>query len=330
MWAMAQGTGMNIVDEHGEAVGRRDTEWIRTVLSFMQDDAAVWAAPAMESFAERVVPFGGQWVRFHDDFRARFETVDEATDAKEKLRALWQNTSSVPEYAAQFKQLMARTRYSLVDLRDRFYKHLAVRIKDALVNTDRRIGTFDELVLVATDIDTRMRQRRAEKEREKPRTSTLPSFTTAPVQSSSTAAPAVDPSVMDVDATRMRDEFIRRMRGRCFGCGSSSHTKKDGGHERDLCAHCKRVGHREVVCMEKFMKRPKKQQVAATEEEDSLIDGLSDVSSIADSLDGSEIAEIAATGVSVPVAIPQNVLAQVLEQQKALMEQIVALREQDF
>jgi hypothetical protein len=42
--------------------------------------------------------------------------VDEAVDGKEKLRVLWQNNSSIPEYTALFKELMSRTGYSSADL----------------------------------------------------------------------------------------------------------------------------------------------------------------------------------------------------------------------
>lgn len=127
---------------------------------------------------------------------------------------------------------------------------------------------------------------------------------------------------------------MRRMRGKCFGCGSSLHTKKDGKHEHDLCSYCKCVGHRETVCMDRFLGRPHSQKAAATEEEESLFNGISDIMSQAGSSEGSEVAEAAATSgiplTRVPVVIPGAALSQVLEQQKVLLEQIAALREQDF
>jgi hypothetical protein len=110
MWAMAQGTTLNVVDQQGMAVDRCDMEWICAMLSYLQDDALIWAAPAMEEFADRGVPFGSRWETFREQFKARFETVDEAVDAKEKLRVLWQDNSTVSEYATLFKELMARTR----------------------------------------------------------------------------------------------------------------------------------------------------------------------------------------------------------------------------
>jgi Retrotransposon gag protein len=111
------------------------------------------ASPAMEEFASGGTPFDNDWDWFRGQFKARFETVDEAVDAKEKLRVLWQDNSTVPECAALFKELMTRTGYSSTDLRDRFYKHLATRIKDVLVHTARPIGTLDELITVSSDLD---------------------------------------------------------------------------------------------------------------------------------------------------------------------------------
>jgi hypothetical protein len=142
-----------MVDAEGNAVDRHDSEWIHAVLSFLQGDAAVWAVPAMEVFEEGHVPFDSRWETFREQFKACFEAADKAVDTKEKLRVLWQDDSTVLEYAAQFKQLMTRTSYSPADLRDRFYEHLAPRIKDELVHTARPIGTLDELISVGSDID---------------------------------------------------------------------------------------------------------------------------------------------------------------------------------
>src|SRR6267154_2349223 len=138
-------------------------EWICAALSYLQEDALIWASLAMEEFVNGGVPFGNQWETFREHFKACFETVDEAVNAKEKLRILWQDSLMVPEYAALFKELMACTGYSSSDLRDRFYEHLSTRIKDELVHTARPIATLDELVTVASDIDIRICQRHAER-----------------------------------------------------------------------------------------------------------------------------------------------------------------------
>ena len=117
-----------------------------------------------------------------------------------------------------------------------------------------------------------------------------------------------DPNAMEVDATRTREEFNRLMRGKCYGCGSDAHVKKDGGHDREICNYCRRVGHRELVCMDKFLKKPRSQRAAATTE-------------------GEEEPQTAAS-TSNPAAVDTSaLLAQLLEQQKLLAEQIAAIQQ---
>lgn len=321
MWAMAQGTALNVVDRQGSYVEGRDMEWIRAALSYLQDDAAIWASPAMEEFAAGRVPFDERWSSFREQFKARFETIDEAVDAKEKLRVLWQDRSTVPEYAALFKELMARTGYSQSDLRDRFYEHLSSQIKDELVHTASPTGTLDELITAASRIDIRIRQRRAERDREKKRSGVLTGVTTTQTPPATTpfVSPVAEPTAMEVDATRTREEWMSRMRGRCFGCGSTAHTKKDGNHDRDLCQYCKRTGHREVVCWAKFTGRAKSQKAAAVAlaPEDNH-----EISAPDENPPNSENAKT--------VASTSTTLAQLVEQQKNLAEQIAAWRSSDF
>ena len=309
MWAMTQGASLNHLDAAGNAVNPRNEQWIRTVLSYMQDDAALWATPAMEELTRGHTPFNNDWNEFRQQFKARFESVDEAVDAKERLRKLWQGSLTVPEYAARFNELAGRTGYSGADLRDRFYDHLSDAIKDELVHTARATGTLEELVTVTADIDIRVRQRRAEKARQPGRTPVTTSTRVPAAAHITPFAPAArDPNAMEVDATRTREEFNRLMRGKCYGCGSDAHVKKDGGHDREICNYCRRVGHRELVCMDKFLKKPRSQRAAATTE-------------------GEEEPQTAAS-TSNPAAVDTSaLLAQLLEQQKLLAEQIAAIQQ---
>ena len=79
---------------------------------------------------------------------------------------------------------------------------------------------------------------------------------------------------MDVDASQQSDSkevrnrktYTSFMRGKCFGCGSPDHAKKEGGHERDICNHCKKVGHRSPVCMAKYLGKKVVAKAAASVE----------------------------------------------------------------
>lgn len=184
---------------------RNDSLWIGTALSFLRDEAAVWATPYVEDLVAHRTPFVN-WDEFVNKFKTRFETQDEVADAKQALRQLWQGRMSVPEYTAWFCEVMSRTGYLTSDLRNRYYKHLSIEIKDALPMTERSTKTLDELTTVVTDLDTRLRQRKAEKACETGKATGV-TFTARPTPSTSAspfAAPPKDPNAMDLDATKAR------------------------------------------------------------------------------------------------------------------------------
>ncbi|EPT05670.1 hypothetical protein FOMPIDRAFT_1090233, partial [Fomitopsis schrenkii] len=271
LYAQESGTKLN----HTVTVGTEtkwmsdDQKWIKTALSFLQDEAAVWATPHIEKMVTDQKAFA-DWGAFTAAFKLRFETQDESADAKEALRKLYQGKLSVPEYVARFREVMARTGYSDSDLCDRFYEHLSAEIKDLLPTTERSTKSLNELVTVAIDFDTRLRQRKAKKAHEQGRSpgSTFTPRTAPSTSASPFAAPAKDPNAMDIDASKgngkSRTDFLKAMTGRCFGCGDKGHSKKDGGHERDICDHCGGTGHKANVCMRRYMGLPKRQKVAAT------------------------------------------------------------------
>jgi hypothetical protein len=158
----------------------------------------------------------------------------------------------------QFDQYTGQTGWSDADHRQRFYDGLAEVVKDGLALTDRPAGTFDELRTAAQVIDQCYRQRQAEKKGH--------TLSNTPFGASS------DPNAMQVDATRTggtgnnnsngpkkdRASYMKHMQGKCYGCGSTQHTKKDRGHEQDVCNHCGKVGHRSTVCFAKYIGKPGK------------------------------------------------------------------------
>ncbi|KAI3608983.1 hypothetical protein WG66_011077 [Moniliophthora roreri] len=194
----------------------------------MQDDAAVWATLAMEEVAQGRHPYDNSWNEFVKGFKLRFETTDEAADAKEQLHVLFQEKQSVVEYAAKFKEIMSRTSYSSADLCDCFYEHLASRIKDELVHTDCKTDSLNQLINVANDLDVSMTMPTIPPPAPHPPTASITPF----------APPARDPNAMEVDATKSRLDWTCMMVGKCYGCGSTQHTKANGNHKREICGHC--------------------------------------------------------------------------------------------
>src|ERR1700761_1732016 len=84
------------------------------------------------------------------------------------------------------------------------------------------------------------------------------------------------PDAMDVDTSQQQQQpgkeqcnrktYLSWMWGKCFGCRSPDHTKKDGKHEKDICGHCKKLGHCSPVCFSKYMGKPITAKAAATEQ----------------------------------------------------------------
>ncbi len=125
---------------------------------------------------------------------------------------------------------------------------------------------------------------------------------------------------MEVNATHTREEFVRRMCGKCFECGSIAHNKRDGNHKRKICTYCHHVGHQDVVCLDKFLGKPKGQQIAAMMEElEREVESLR--------LSPGEFEKIEEVKIAATTSVT---LTQLLEQQKQLSKQISAWREQDF
>ena len=91
---------------------------------------------------------------------------------------------------------------------------------------------------------------------------------------------------MEIDAShpsptgpngRSYDDFVKAMKGKCFGCGAGGHGRKDCTRANSTCSFCGRRGHHDKICRDRFMGyergrglAPRRQRVAATEEEFSL------------------------------------------------------------
>ncbi|KAF5369617.1 hypothetical protein D9757_010444 [Collybiopsis confluens] len=215
-------------------------EPVKSAISFLEGEAAIWATPIAENISahtsnNNVALTYPTWADFKAAFIARFETADPVTDAKTMLKTLYQGKNSVASYAATFKQYSGRTGYSDVDLRDKFYDHLADRIKDGLVHTQANTSLLASLIAEAIRVDNRINERNRQKTPFKAITPSAHHFQ----PSNPPFFPPRDPNAMDVDATRTvtgksSDDYRRFMMGRCYGCGSKNHRKADGHHERDV------------------------------------------------------------------------------------------------
>ena len=143
-------------------------------------------------------------------------------------------------------------------------------------------------------------------------------------QTTSTNSAQKDPNAMDIDASRQnqqsstgsntlnRQSYLKWMTGKCFGCGSKDHTKKDGHHECDVCNHCSKTGHRGPVCFSKYMKKPGKAAGAAA--------------TTTESTSSSSTTSATMTSLAKDSKQQADLLAQLMEKVKAQELQIAALK----
>jgi hypothetical protein len=123
----------------------------------------MWALPVLEELRDGCNPYWGAWQEFEEQFTRRFIPLDLAQAVREALKKLKQGKLSMAEYKAKFDEQSGLTKWSLINLRTRFYDGLSDNIKDTLAITDHPIETLRKLFELAQVVDLRMCQRQAEK-----------------------------------------------------------------------------------------------------------------------------------------------------------------------
>ena len=264
-WGFGQERAMNTLDPVTNTWHREEQKWIQAVLNHMEEDACTWALPHLEELLNlQRAPFGGSWATFKSEFTKRFIPLDISETARDALKKIKQSKMSVAEYQSMFDQYSKQTGWSDNDHQQRFYDGLTDHIKDALLVTNLPIETLEELCTAAQSIDQRLRQRNAEKKGGS-------YSTTTPGKAHESDAMQVDTSHQQQGrstnkAVKSRADFQNFMKGKCYGCGKTDHSKKDGNHKRNVCNYCQKTGHRSNICMIKYMGKPAKAKAAATME----------------------------------------------------------------
>lgn len=270
-WAKSMGPTLNNMNASGSMV-RDDQKWISAVLNFLTDKARSWALPALEKIADGKQAYSN-WAEFDEAFRKRFEPVNVKKAAQEAIKALKQGKLSVEQYKARFDEQSPRTGYPDDVLAEHYYKGLTERTKDVMMGIGFNREEMDSVHRAAQEAGERIRQRDGE---QKHTESSLDKGKSTHTR---------DPDAMDIDASRLSGnngsplfnanqpgpngktitDWRNSVVNKCNRCGSKEHVAKNGNHERDICNHCQKAGHRSTACMRKFMGYPATQKIRSAD-----------------------------------------------------------------
>ncbi|KAK1228822.1 hypothetical protein PQX77_008131, partial [Marasmius sp. AFHP31] len=262
-WALEQ-KALRIKEGAGvtaEDVGKLDNrKTIQSTLSFCEGGkAGRWAAnylkQANASMTNATVqfPFEGKWEVFEKLFKVRFGTANKKVDPIRELEHMKQGSKAVTVHSQDFQDAGAKTGLSDADLMIRFRSGLNPEVKKLLVTMNLAQGDPKNL----DDLEDRScraeRALEAEGFSTRKRTETTTTISaTVPTHATQTVTNC--PTTNPVEGNgKTREDFMRAMRNRCYGCGATDHTKAQGNHGQEQCHHCKRFGHRTSVCQDKFL-----------------------------------------------------------------------------
>lgn len=91
---------------------------ISLILSFIMEDAVIWAQLYIEVLAEGNISFNSSWTEFIKQFLAKFEPVDAKNKVKQKLVSIKQGNCTFADYLSEFETWSPRTDWSNTDLFD--------------------------------------------------------------------------------------------------------------------------------------------------------------------------------------------------------------------
>ncbi|KAK1218163.1 hypothetical protein PQX77_019166 [Marasmius sp. AFHP31] len=206
-----------------------------------------------ELYVLPVVPSTGEvdvkteTLKNRDSIRAVGYT-NEKGDAIRELEHMKQGSKAFTVYSEDLRDAGAKTGLSDTKLMIRFQSGLNPEVKKLLVTIDLAQGDPKDLDNLED------RSCRAERALEAEGFSTRKRTETTTTISATIPTHATQTNPVGGNG-KTRDNFMRAMRNRCYGCGATDHTKAQENHGQEQCHHCKHFGHCTSVCQDKFLGR---------------------------------------------------------------------------
>jgi hypothetical protein len=200
-----------------------DGQRLSILLSFMKGAAGKWAGKYIEDLPKGTLTPE----KFLEDFESMWIQEDLEGKAVRELETLRQGSTSIPEYAAAFKQKAAYTHFSDYDQRLKFRNGLQQRIKEQLAHVSYRDkDTMSKLIEHAIQIGRNFEELDSEKKKSSwwtPKQGTR-NFETP------RAGPSQESNAMDVDANRFRGRTkpeTQKNTFKCYRCGEEGHIARN-------------------------------------------------------------------------------------------------------
>ena len=198
---------------------------IAYIANLTTGQARRWVMASREGSA----PYMQDYAAFTEEFRTVFDHDVHGQDADSALSTLQQGSSSVAEYATEFRILAARCQWNEAALFSAFRRGLAEPVKDALAGREKP-STLNQLISLSISLDERHRERKRERAHQHHTAtrpfSSPPTSLSRPVQVLPALSTSTGEEPMQLGRARLTsaEREHRRLQGLCMYCASSAHS----------------------------------------------------------------------------------------------------------
>lgn len=235
---------------------------ILSMLSFMDNDAAIWARPHIESIASRLPVFNNDWDKFIEAFKSKFEPVNEQAEACLRLERTKQgDKQKFSEYFANFNTWSEQTGYGSNKVFDRCRLGLNKHYLGRLTYFDPPATDLNTLETYCKWIDANLADLANAELRKgghisSSSTNGSTGFSTGDAMDIDAAK--IDHLITSKNCDEIYKQYLKIMKGRCRVCGSQNHTTEEDKHKgKDTtCNHCQGNNHWSAMCIRQLQGLP--------------------------------------------------------------------------